>query len=55
MEDISVDEKITLEWILGKLGGRVWTGLIWLRIGTSLWSFMNTVMNFRAHKKARYF
>jgi len=22
------------EWILGKQGGKVWTGCIWLRIGT---------------------
>jgi hypothetical protein len=29
-----VDGKI-LEWILGKYGGRVWTGCIWFRIGTS--------------------
>jgi hypothetical protein len=27
--------KVILEWILGKLCGRVWTGCIWLRIGTS--------------------
>jgi hypothetical protein len=26
---------IILEWILGKYGGRVWTGYIWLRIGNS--------------------
>jgi hypothetical protein len=25
--------RITLEWILGKYGGKVWTGFIWLRIG----------------------
>jgi hypothetical protein len=27
--------KIVLKWILGKQGGKVWTGCIWLRIGTS--------------------
>jgi hypothetical protein len=27
--------KIILDWVLGKLGGRVWTGFIWLRVGTS--------------------
>jgi hypothetical protein len=27
--------KIILEWIVGKLDGEVWTGFIWLRIGTS--------------------
>jgi len=34
-EDLGVDGRIILEWILGKYGGRVWTGLIWLRIGAS--------------------
>jgi len=24
-----------LEWILGKEGGKVWTGFIWLKIGTN--------------------
>jgi hypothetical protein len=32
-EDLDVDGKIILEWILGKYGGRVWTGIIRLRIG----------------------
>jgi len=30
-----VDEKIILQWILKDQVGRVWTGLIWLRIRTS--------------------
>jgi hypothetical protein len=36
---LGVDGRITLEWILGKYGGNLWTGFIWLRIGTSggLW------------------
>jgi hypothetical protein len=34
LEDQVVDGRIILEWILGKRG-RVWTGFIWLRIGTS--------------------
>jgi hypothetical protein len=34
-EDQSVDKRIILEWILGKYGGKVWTGCIRLRIGTS--------------------
>jgi hypothetical protein len=34
-EELSVDGKITLEWILGTCGGDVWTGHIWLRIATS--------------------
>jgi hypothetical protein len=28
LEDIGVDGKIIWEWILGKEGGRVWTGCI---------------------------
>jgi hypothetical protein len=35
LEDLGVYGKIILEWILGKYGGEVWTGCIWLRIGTS--------------------
>jgi hypothetical protein len=35
VEDLGVDGKIILNWILGKKPGRVWTGFIWLRIGTS--------------------
>jgi hypothetical protein len=35
LEDLDVDVKITLEWILRKQGGKVWTRFIWLRIGTS--------------------
>jgi len=34
LEDVGVDGKIILEWILGKQGGKVWTGFIWLRIGS---------------------
>jgi hypothetical protein len=35
LEDVGVDRRIILEWILGKQGGKVWTGFIWIRIGTS--------------------
>jgi hypothetical protein len=34
-EDIGVNEWILLEWMLGKYGGKVWTGFIWLRIETN--------------------
>jgi hypothetical protein len=33
-EDVGVDEKIILEWLLGKQGEKLWTRFIWLRIGT---------------------
>jgi hypothetical protein len=32
---LAVDWKIILEWILGKWGGKMWTGCIWLSIWTS--------------------
>jgi hypothetical protein len=35
LEDPDVYEKTISEWTLGKYGGRVWTGCIWLRIETS--------------------
>jgi hypothetical protein len=34
LEDLVVDGKIILEWILRKQGREVWIGFIWLRIWT---------------------
>jgi hypothetical protein len=34
-EDLGVDGRIPLEWILKKQNGRAWTGFIWLRIGAN--------------------
>jgi hypothetical protein len=34
-DELGVDGRMILDWILGKQGGKVWTGFIWLRIGTS--------------------
>jgi hypothetical protein len=33
--DLGVDGKIILKWILGKQGGNVWIGCVWIRIGTN--------------------
>jgi hypothetical protein len=46
LEVLGVDGKILLEWILGKHDGKVWTGFIWLWIGTSGGrDLVNVVMN----------
>jgi hypothetical protein len=34
-EEIGIDRKIILEWILREYGGKVWTGCISFKIGTS--------------------
>jgi hypothetical protein len=35
VEELSVDGRMILEWILKEKGRRLWTGIMWLRIGTS--------------------
>jgi hypothetical protein len=35
LEDLGIDKKIILDWILGKLDGDVWTGCTCPGIGTS--------------------
>jgi hypothetical protein len=37
LEDQGVDGRIILKLILRKLGGVVWTGLIWMRVRTVGW------------------
>jgi hypothetical protein len=35
LEDLDVGSRIILKWTLERQDGVVWTGLVWLRIGTS--------------------
>jgi hypothetical protein len=35
LKDLGIDGKPTLEWILGKQEGKMWTECIWLRTGSS--------------------
>ena len=34
-EELGIDGRTVLEWILKKMDRSVWTGFIWLRIGTN--------------------
>jgi len=35
LQDLGEEDRIMLNWILGKEGGKLWVGFIWLRIRTS--------------------
>jgi hypothetical protein len=35
LEVLAVDGRVILEWMLKKWVRRVWTGFMWLRVGTS--------------------
>jgi hypothetical protein len=37
LEDLEVDGRIILEWILGKNSGKMWNRFIWFRKGTNGW------------------
>jgi hypothetical protein len=35
-EDVGLDRRVIIKWVLKKWNGEAWTGLIWLRIGTGV-------------------
>jgi hypothetical protein len=45
-EGVGMGERIILKWVFRKEGGRVWTGILRIVIGTSDVLFVNTVMKF---------
>jgi hypothetical protein len=49
-EDLDLD-RLILKWILGNQGGRVWTGFIWLRIGTGVRLLWTQQRIFVFHKR----
>jgi hypothetical protein len=39
LEDLGIDERIILKWVLGEMAWSLWIGFIWLRIGTGEGSY----------------
>jgi hypothetical protein len=49
-EDVEVGGRILLQWILKKYDGLLWTGFIWLKIGTSDGILLTREWIFEFHK-----
>jgi len=55
LEDLRVDGKIILKYILREYYERVWTALLWSSIRRSGGATVNTIMNFPFHKMRKIF
>jgi hypothetical protein len=47
LEEIQVNRKIILQWVMKRGGLTTWTGFNWLRIGISGVDLMNAIMKLR--------
>jgi hypothetical protein len=50
LEDLGVDGRIILEWILREWDGWAWSGFIWLRLGQTAVCFENGKKKLRSVK-----
>ena len=55
LEELGVDGRIILEWIFKKLNVKVWTGAIWLKIGTGMGELVNAALNLRVQQNVQNF
>jgi hypothetical protein len=46
LQDLSVDGRVILKWILKHWDGSEWIGFIWIIIAINGGTFVNTVMKF---------
>jgi hypothetical protein len=54
LEDLDVDRRTVLKWILKKSGRRKWTGLLSLALNRNMrWALVNVVINLQLPQNAQ--